>query len=190
MKTIILCQRKQSKLLVSLFFCAIKSNKKPIDKHNKILPLNIPESRSIHLQYLGNTDLLQLPKTAFLCSRHISASAVLKCYDWATEQRRQGVCVIGGFHSPLEKDVFQILIKGSQPLVMVLGRAMYKNLPEIYQTALLQNRLLIVSVAPSTPPTLNAICAQTQQIHYRKCSKSSFWLARSTRRAHQTIWKL
>lgn len=113
--------------------------------------MNIPESRSIHLQYLGNTDLLQLPKTAFLCSRHISASAVLKCYDWATEQRRQGVCVIGGFHSPLEKDVFQILIKGSQPLVMVLGRAMYKNLPEIYQTALLQNRLLIVSVSPSTP---------------------------------------
>ncbi len=40
--------------------------------------------------------------------------------------------------------------QGSQPLVMVLGRAMYKNLPEIYQTALLQNRLLIVSVAPST----------------------------------------
>jgi predicted Rossmann fold nucleotide-binding protein DprA/Smf involved in DNA uptake len=112
--------------------------------------LNIPESQPIHLQYLGNADLLQLPKTAFLCSRHISASAVLKCYDWASEQRRQGVCVIGGFHSPLEKDVFQILIKGSQPLVMVLGRAMYKNLPEIYQTALLRKRLLIVSVAPST----------------------------------------
>lgn len=113
--------------------------------------MNSFEPQPNPLQYLGNTDLLQLPKTAFLCSRHISATAVLKCYDWATEQRRQGVCVIGGFHSPLEKDVFQLLIKGNQPLVMVLGRAMYKNLPEIYQTALLQNRLLIVSVAPSTP---------------------------------------
>lgn len=35
---------------------------------------------------LGNTDLLELPKTAFLCSRQVPASVVLKCYDWAIAQ--------------------------------------------------------------------------------------------------------
>lgn len=31
---------------------------------------------------LGNTDLIMLPKTAFLCSRQVPASVVLKCYEW------------------------------------------------------------------------------------------------------------
>jgi hypothetical protein len=30
----------------------------------------------------GNIELLELPKTAFLCSRQVPASVVLKCYDW------------------------------------------------------------------------------------------------------------
>ncbi len=47
---------------------------------------------------LGNTELLKLRKTAFLCSREIPASVVLKCYDWAIEQRDQGNCIISGFH--------------------------------------------------------------------------------------------
>jgi len=61
---------------------------------------------------LGNTDLLTLPKTAFLCSRQIPASAVLKCYDWAIEQRDNGNCIISGFQSQIEKDVFHYLLKG------------------------------------------------------------------------------
>lgn len=37
---------------------------------------------------LGNTALLKLHKPAFLCSRKVPASVVLKCYDWAIEQRK------------------------------------------------------------------------------------------------------
>jgi len=64
--------------------------------------------------YYGNIALIELNKTAFLCSRQVPASAVLKCYDWATEKRKQGTCVISGFHSQLEKDVLHFLIKGNQ----------------------------------------------------------------------------
>ncbi|MBU1152495.1 ATP-binding protein [bacterium] len=42
----------------------------------------------------GNTELLKLHKTAFLCSREIPASVVLKCYDWAIEQREKGSVII------------------------------------------------------------------------------------------------
>jgi len=55
---------------------------------------------------IGNTEILKLHKVAFLCSRDIPASIVLKCYDWAIAQRDKGVCVISGFHSRIEKDVF------------------------------------------------------------------------------------
>lgn len=63
-------------------------------------------------EQLGNKELLQLNKTAFLCSRKIPASVVLKCYDWAIEQRDKGKCIISGFHSQLEKDVLHYLLKG------------------------------------------------------------------------------
>ena len=83
-------------------------------------------------------------------SRSISSAAVLKCYDWATEMRNRGMCIITGFHSKLEKDVFHFLSKGTQPIIVVLGRKQYKNLPDELVKPLEEGRLLIVSVV-STP---------------------------------------
>ena len=95
----------------------------------------------------GNIELLKLPKTAFLCSRKAPVSAVLKCYDWATTMREQGKCVVSGFHSPLERDVLYFLLKGTQPVILVLGRTMYKQTPEAFLKPLAENRLLIISIA-------------------------------------------
>ena len=71
----------------------------------------------------------------------------MHCYDWATKMRSQGKCVISGFNSKLEKDVLYFLLKGEQPIIMVLARRMYKNLPAELKKALEQNRLLIVSTS-------------------------------------------
>ena len=97
--------------------------------------------------YLGNKDLLKLPKTAFLASNTISSETVLHCYDWATEMCRQGHCVVSGFSSKLEKDVLHFLLKGKQPIIMVLARQMYKVVPADLKEALEQNRLLIISTS-------------------------------------------
>lgn len=98
-------------------------------------------------EYLGNKDLLKLPKTAFLASNTISSEIILRCYDWATEMRRQGRCVVSGFSSKLEKDVLHFLLKGEQPIIMVLARQMYKVVPADLKEALEQNRLLIISTS-------------------------------------------
>lgn len=100
--------------------------------------------------YIGNINILSLPKIAFLSSRQISSASVLKCYDWATEQREKGTCVISGYHSPLEKDVLHFLLKGNQPVILVLGRAMYKQLPVYLRSPLAENRLLIISPVPQS----------------------------------------
>lgn len=97
------------------------------------------------MKMLGNTHLLELPKTAFLCSRTIPASAVLKCYDWAIEQREHGRCVVSGFQSKIEKDVLHYLIQGTQPLIIVLARGMKKRLEPELQEPLNKNRVLILS---------------------------------------------
>ncbi len=104
----------------------------------------------VRTQYLGNEELLKLQKTAFLASSTISTETVLKVYDWATDMRSRGECVISGFSSKLEQDVLHFLLKGSQPIILVLARRMYKVIPQELQEALAQNRLLIVSVTHAT----------------------------------------
>jgi hypothetical protein len=94
---------------------------------------------------LGNKDILNLPKTAFLCSRQIPASVVLKCYDWAIAQREAGNCVISGFHSPLEKDVLHYLLKGTQPIIVALARGLKIRVESEFKKPLDQGRLLIIT---------------------------------------------
>lgn len=94
---------------------------------------------------IGNADLLHRHKTAFLCSRKISASAVLKCYDWAIAQREKGNCVISGFHSQLEKDVLHYLLKGTQPIIIAQARGMKQKIEPQFQKPFDEGRLLIVT---------------------------------------------
>ncbi len=75
-------------------------------------------------QHTGNLELLKLPKTAFLRSNKVPASIMLKCYDWAIQQREQGNCVISGFHSRIEKDVLHYLLKDKQPIIVALVRGL------------------------------------------------------------------
>lgn len=110
---------------------------------------------------LGNTDLLELQKTAFLCSRKVPASVVLKCYDWAIEQREKGVCVISGFHSQLEKDVLHYLLKGKQPIILALARGLKEKLEPEFEKPLQEGRLLIISPFEKT---VKRVTEQTAEI--------------------------
>lgn len=98
------------------------------------------------IEYLGNKELLKLKKTAFLASGAIASETVLRCYDWATEMRSRGECVVSGFSSKLEQDVLHFLLKGTQPIIIVLARKMYKVIPAELKVPMEQNRLLIISV--------------------------------------------
>ena len=94
---------------------------------------------------IGNEELLKNHKIAFLCSQKCPASIILKSYDWAIEQREYGNCVISGFHSKIEKDVFHYLLKGNQPIILAEGRGIkQKYNPEITQ-AINENRLFVIS---------------------------------------------
>lgn len=116
------------------------------------------------VEYLGNKDLLKLPKTAFLASNTISSETVLRCYDWATEMRRQGQCVVSGFSSKLEKDVLHFLLKGNQPIIMVLARQMYKVIPTDLKETLEQNRLLIISTSQAVRQSRATALARNKNV--------------------------
>ncbi|GIK22139.1 MAG: hypothetical protein BroJett005_15530 [Ignavibacteriota bacterium] len=97
------------------------------------------------MEYLGNKEILKIYKIGFLCSRKVPANIILKTYDWAIEQRDKGICVVSGFHSKIEKDVFEILLKGTQPLVLVLARGLLKRWDKKMIGLVEKERLLIIS---------------------------------------------
>ncbi len=101
------------------------------------------------ISYIGNQSLLNLPKTAFLASNTIPVEKVLNCYDWAITMRKKGYCVISGFCSKLERDVWKFLGKGKQPIILVLARKQYTHIPSELQSLLDANRLLIISTSSS-----------------------------------------
>ena len=99
----------------------------------------------VNFQYAGDIGLWELPKTAFLCSRKVPAAQVLKCYDWAIAMREAGRCVMLGAHSQLEKDVLHYLLKGAQPVVLVLARGLLKRPDPVLQPEIDKGRLLVVA---------------------------------------------
>lgn len=99
----------------------------------------------IDIKYKGNIDILKSHKTAFLCSRKAPAKIILRTYDWAIEQREKGACIISGFHSQIEKDVLHYLLKGTQPIILVLARGFMKRIEPELKRALDSDRLLIVT---------------------------------------------
>ena len=112
--------------------------------------------------YKGNIKILELPKTAFLCSRKVPASVVLKCYDWAIEQREKGHCIISGFHSQIEKDVLHYLLKGQQPIILALARGIKEKFEPKFQKAIDEKRLLVITPFDKSVKRVTKKTAQTR----------------------------
>ncbi len=98
----------------------------------------------MNVEYLGNQELLRMEKTAFLAPRRVAPGAIMPGYDWATEMVRQGRCVISGFTSPIERDVWGFLVRGTQPVILVSARSKYAKIPAQYVPLLDAGRLLII----------------------------------------------
>ncbi len=116
----------------------------------------------MELLYLGNTELLTLPKTAFLASGTIPPDMVMRCYDWAAG--RHDGCVVSGFSSKLEQDVLHFLLKAKTPVIMVLARRMYREIPEELKAPLEQGRLLIISTTAAVRQSRTTALARNRYI--------------------------
>ena len=114
--------------------------------------------KPVQIATLGDASILDLHKVGFLSSRKVPPVAVMKCYDWATEMRDKGVCVMGGFQSPLERDVLTFLLRGKRPVVWVLAHKLWaeKSIPKPYREPIAAGRLLVVSPVVQTVARVDA----------------------------------
>ena len=96
-------------------------------------------------EYLGNEELLDSCLVAFFASRESYEEVAQRAVQWAESICQTDKVVISGFHSPLEKRVLDILLEHKHPVIIALGRALYKKIPPHLQSAFDEGRLLFVS---------------------------------------------
>jgi predicted Rossmann fold nucleotide-binding protein DprA/Smf involved in DNA uptake len=95
---------------------------------------------------LGDLAILQQKTIALFCSRKCPGGLILQTYDLAQYLRDAGVTVIGGFHSPMERECLTILLRGTQPLIVCPARGIegMQNRPK-FKRPLADGRLLLLS---------------------------------------------
>ena len=95
---------------------------------------------------IGNLDILNRNLLGFFCSVKCPGDIILKTYDLTRSFRDAGIPLISGFHSPIEKDVFDLLLRGSQPLVACPARSIENmRFPKTWKEAIDDGRLLVLS---------------------------------------------
>lgn len=98
---------------------------------------------------IGNIDILQSKSLAVFNSAKCPGKIILQAYDLMKAIREAGITVISGFHSPMERECLNILLKGKQPVIICLARGLegMRIKPE-YITPLEEGSLLILSPFP------------------------------------------
>ncbi len=93
----------------------------------------------------GNTELLDRPLVAFFASRKATPHDAQLARQWAESICQTDKVVISGFHSPLEKEILNYFLERQHPVIIALGRALYKRIPEHLQPHFDEGRVLFVS---------------------------------------------
>ena len=89
---------------------------------------------------------------------------MLKAYAWARAQCDLGSTVIGGFHTPVERDVYAILARRGACIIHCLASHLPKRLSPDQKALIAAGRLLLLS--PYTTPTRKSreTCQQSNQL--------------------------
>ena len=131
----------------------------------------------------GNLALLDRRKIAFFASRIVLPAVEEQALRWAEACCATDSVVISGFQSPLEKSVFELLLKARHPVIWALGRTLYRRYPPAVEEALTEGRILIFAVRNAcrtgwqTAQTRNyliaSMCVYAMNIEGRSISSSS-----------------
>jgi predicted Rossmann fold nucleotide-binding protein DprA/Smf involved in DNA uptake len=126
-----------------------------------VLDKYLGKDASARLWAIGRIDLISIPKTAFFCSKICPGNAILKAMDQAHKWRDQGRCIISGFHSPIEKECLQILLRGIQPIIICPARSLDKmRIPMEWRDGIGAGRILLLSSLESSQRRITAALSE------------------------------
>ena len=95
---------------------------------------------------LGDLEILKNPMLGFFCSVKCPGHLILRTYDLVRVLRDEGIPVISGFHSPIEKDCLDLLLRGTEPIVFCPARSIENlRLRKEFKEPINDGRLLLLS---------------------------------------------
>ena len=98
------------------------------------------------LYAMGDAAILGNRLLGLVCSIQCPGSIVIKTFDAIRLLRDAGVAVIGGFHSPMESECLDLLLRGSQPVILCPARGLAGlRIGQMPRRAVKEGRLLVVS---------------------------------------------
>ena len=110
---------------------------------------------------IGDLKILDNPLLGLLCSVRCPGRVIVQSYDLARSLRDAGVPVIGGFHSPMEKECLDFLLRGKQPVVVCPARSIGNmRMPLAWRKACAEGRLLLLSPFPPKHGRISALLAE------------------------------
>lgn len=129
-----------------MVFPSIAFIKQDDPRYPRSLVEHLGHAAPVELSALGNFDILQQKTLALFCSVKCPGDLILRTYDLAQQLREAEVAVIGGFHSPMERECLTILLRGNHSPIVCPARTL-KNmrLLSAYKKPLDQGRLLLLS---------------------------------------------
>lgn len=94
----------------------------------------------------GNQSLLERRKVGFIAGSNVAPLSVLPAFDWAVETAtRDDICIVSGFHSILERQVLDFLLKGNCGIICVLARSLYSKIPSVLESEYKKDRVLFIT---------------------------------------------
>lgn len=136
------------------------SSVQTVFKKDKVYPASLrdrlgkktPDS----IYVVGDTSVLKQAAVAFVCSVQCPGSVVIHTFDAIRNLRDAGVTVIGGFHSPMEQECLDFLLRGKQPVIMCLPKGLSRpKLTPAQRAAVEDERMVLVSIFPETVTRAN-----------------------------------
>lgn len=115
------------------------------------------DAAPLSISAIGNIAILQNKTLAVFSSATCPGKIILQTYDLMKNIRDAGLTLISGFHSPMEHECLNILLKGKQPVIICLARGLegLRIKPE-YIKPLEEGSLLILSPFPEKVKRISA----------------------------------
>ena len=96
---------------------------------------------------IGNPDVIRREMLALFCSIKCPGNVILQTYDLAKALRDADVPVIGGIHTPMEKECLALLLRGTQPIIVCPARGLERIRPSAgVKDGIRAGRVLLVSM--------------------------------------------
>ena len=126
------------------------------------LQTHLGHSAPAAIAALGDLHILQRKSLALFCSVKCPGNLIVQTYDLAQKLRAAGVTVIGGFHSPMERECLRILLRSPHPVIICPARSLPKRLAPEFRKPLEEGRLLLLS------SFADAVCRADEETAHRR----------------------